>query len=393
MERTPVTEAATIGNLQYKHINAIEQLLARLEVSPDVGMAVSRSCQQLARWYGAIVCANLVPNPWQHSYSFLVAEVDDRLAGVARVSPFNRGGTTWQVEWVVVDPSIGNPTALATRNDIGSQLLRHCFEGIVAANTWVLEVDVNDCQSLALYRHNGFQPIAQLTGWEISPTELERLAVRVPHLPNLLPVRNADAQSIYQLDNVAMPPLLRQVFDRQVQDYKTGVSRQVRDRYRQWGERVQSQAYYVFEPQRKAAIGYYRLTSACHNGGDDSLATPHIATLVVHPAYTWLYPELMAQMARHCREIDPNRSLCLRSADYQPEREEHLQRLGAIRSEHRLLMSRSVWHKLREAKSFSLEGLQLPDVLQGLQPARQPSVSRWELNRQWVARGDRSPTD
>jgi hypothetical protein len=39
-------------------------------------------------------------------------------------------------------------------------------------------------------------------------------------------------------------------------------------------------------------------------------------------------------------------------------------------------MSRSVWHKLRESKSVSIEGLQLSDVLQGFQPARKPVPSR-----------------
>jgi hypothetical protein len=70
----------------------------------------------------------------------------------------------------------------------------------------------------------------------------------------------------------------------------------------------------------------------------------------------------------------PPQSLQLASADYQPEREEYLEQLGAERIEHTLLMSRSVWHKLREAKP--LEGLQLSDVLQGLQPARTPIPSR-----------------
>jgi hypothetical protein len=37
-------------------------------------------------------------------------------------------------------------------------------------------------------------------------------------------------------------------------------------------------------------------------------------------------------------------------------------------------MSRSVWHKIKEAKP--LEGLQLSDVLQGLKPARAPIPTR-----------------
>jgi hypothetical protein len=80
-------------------------------------------------------------------------------------------------------------------------------------------------------------------------------------------------------------------------------------------------------------------------------------------------------MARIVQD-SPEQSLQLDSADYQPEREEFLEQLGAEQIEHTLLMSRSVWHKLREAKPVSLEGLQWSEVLQGLQRARTPIPSR-----------------
>jgi hypothetical protein len=188
-------------------------------------------------------------------------------------------------------------------------------------------------------------------------------------LPNLLPVSNADAQLLYQLDTASMPPLVRQVFDRHIQDFKTGFLRAFLSNVQQWFSRTDVISGYVFEPQRKAAIGYFQL-HLCRNGNRS-----HEAELTVHPAYTFLYPELLAQMARIVQE-SPAQSLHLASADYQPEREEYLVQLGAERIEHTLLMSRSVWHKLREAKPVSLEGLQLSDVLQGLQPARTPIPSR-----------------
>ena len=97
---------------------------------------------------------------------------------------------------------------------------------------------------------------------------------------------------------------------------------------------------------------------------------PHVAQLTVHPAYTWLYPELLSQMARIAKDFPPQ-SLHLASADYQPEREEYLEQIGAERISHTLLMSRSVWHKLRESKLNALEALQLSDVLQGFQPGTQ----------------------
>jgi hypothetical protein len=220
-----------------------------------------------------------------------------------------------------------------------------------------------------MYRQNGFQPLAQLTYWEISTEILRELSERSPDLPNLLPVRNNDAQLLYQLDTVSMPPLLRQVFDRQVHDFKTGVFQKTLERLAAQMNPAQYESHYVFESQRKAAIGFYRLESTNSN---------HQCDLTVHPAYTWLYPELLAQMAGSCQQRNSHLPLQMVSADYQPEREEYLQRIGAQRTKHSLLMSRSVWHKVREAKHISLEGLQLSDVLSGLQPSRSPIPSRWE---------------
>jgi hypothetical protein len=80
-------------------------------------------------------------------------------------------------------------------------------------------------------------------------------------------------------------------------------------------------------------------------------------------------------MARLVQDF-PVQSLQLASADYQPEREAYLEQCGAVRVEHSLLMSRSVWHKLRESKLVSLEGLQLSEMLQSFQPTRKPVPGR-----------------
>jgi hypothetical protein len=208
-----------------------------------------------------------------------------------------------------------------------------------------------------------------MTYWAIAPEIIKNLADQSLGLPNLLPVSNADAHLLYQLDTVSMPPLLRQVFDRHPQDFKTGLLRSLLRNLKHWLNHTEAVSGYVFETQRKAAIGYFYLRLS-HNS-----TTPHSAKLTVHPAYTWLYPELLVQMAKVVQEF-PAQSLELASADYQPEREEYLTNLGAARVEHTLLMSRSVWHKLREAKSASLEVLQLSDMLQSLQPGQTPVPNR-----------------
>ncbi len=356
-----------IRSLQYRDLEVIEALVAQLG-DQSHSRTGGQELLKLRRWYGLLKFLTLFPNPCQHNLCVYVAEQEQQIKGFIKVKPFNVTRTTWKVESVIVtDPRL-------SQADVGSQLLRHCLETIWEARTWILEVNINDPDTLALYRQNGFQLLASMTYWAITPELVSQLAKSEPDLPNLLPVSNADAQLIYQLDTASMPPLLRQVFDRHIHDFKTSLAKSALAHLQQWFNHTEIIKGYVFEPQRKAAIGYFQL-EACQDGSQ-----PHKAELTVHPAYTWLYPKLLAQMARIVEHL-PTQSLQLASADYQSEREDYLEQLSAQRIEHTLLMSRSVWHKLRETRR--LEALQLPEVLQGLKPVRTPIPSRiswWKLH-------------
>ncbi|OCR02545.1 acetyltransferase [Oscillatoriales cyanobacterium USR001] len=364
---SPNQNQITIRPFQYRDIDAIEQLCAQtadLEENKGASSEIElgKKLQQLRRWCWLVKFLGLFPNPCQYLFRAHVAEENGQVRGMVQVSPFNRTRSTWRVDRAFVD--------VETRSKgIGSILLRYCFESIWEARTWLLEVNVNDKTTLALYRQNGFQPLAHLTYWAIAPQRLQELATATPDLPNLLPVSNADAQLLYQLDAASMPPLVARVFDRHIQDFKTSFLTALIEGLKQSLEHTEVVSGYVFEPQRKAAIGYFQIQLS--REGD----RPHVAQLTVHPAYTWLYPELLSQMARLAQEF-PTQPLHLTSADYQTEREAYLEQLGANRIQHTLLMSRSVWHKLRESKSVSLEGLQLSEVLQSFQPARKPVPSR-----------------
>lgn len=356
----PQNQNVVIRSVQYRDLEGIERLCAESfeTEKPITATDIKRQLHLLHHWYGLLKFLSLFPNPFQYRLCTYVAEQYRQVLGMIQVSPFNRTRSTWKVDQVVVETQ-------ARTQGIGSQLLRHCFEALGEARTWLLEVNVNDKEALALYRQNGFQTLAQLTYWEIGAELLRELAAGEPDLPNLLPVSNADAQLLYQLDTASMPPLVRQVFDRDTHDFKTGIFNAVIEGLKQWRTKTEVVSGYVFEPQRKAAIGYFQVR-LYRNG-----QKPHVASLTVHPAYTWLYPELLSQLARLVQDLPPQ-SLQLASADYQPEREEYLKQIGANRIEHTLMMSRSVYHKLRESKFVSLEGLQWSEMLQGLQPTRKP---------------------
>ncbi|HEY9617707.1 MAG TPA: GNAT family N-acetyltransferase [Microcoleaceae cyanobacterium] len=389
-------QTVLIRPAHYRDLDAVARLSEEaLEVDClTYSIAPDQPLKPTQRRAGLLKLLGFLFYPIQNLYCAYVPEQDDTLQGMIRVSPFNRTRSTWRVDRVVVsDPPSNQPTSLSeaaiiasdsphlteeslpklSRAFIGSQLLRYCFEHVRESRTWLLEVNVNDKDLLALYRQNGFQPLAHMTYWEIAAETLRELADREPDLPNrLLPVSNADAQLLYQLDTAAMPPLVRQVFDRHIADFKTSVFSSLMQGLKHWLSHLEVVSGYVFEPQRKAAIGYFQLR-LCRDGSQ-----PHQAQLTVHPAYTWLYPELMAEMAQIAQEF-PQQSLQLVSSDYQPEREEYLEGLGANRIAHTLMMSRSVWHKVKEAKPTTLEALQLSEVLQGFQPARKPVPGRITL--------------
>ncbi|MCC5628283.1 GNAT family N-acetyltransferase [Nostoc sphaeroides] len=356
----PRNLSVVIRPVQYRDLDGIERITQEsfAALTPKgAGFAISQMLM-LRRWYGLLKFLSWFPNPLQYRLCAYIAEQGRMLLGMIQVSPFNRTRSTWRIDQVLLERGID-------KQGTGSQLLRHCFESILEARTWLLEVNINDIEALALYRQNGFQRLAEMTYWEIGPELLAELAQAEPDLPNLLPVSNADAQLLYQLDTASMPPLVRQVFDRNTRDFKTSLFGALTDAVMQWVSKIEVVSGYVFEPQRKAAIGYFQVQI------DRKGEVPHVATLTVHPAYTWLYPELLSQLARIAQDF-PHQGLQLASSDYQAEREEYLERIGAKRIEHTLVMSRSVWHKLRESKFVSLEGIQWTDMLQGLQPARKP---------------------
>lgn len=362
----------TVRPLQYRDLDDLMQWQPEdLDAGDDnlSSESVVSWLDHQRRWYAPLKLLSWMPRPVSQASLTFVAERQGCLVGFIQVTPFNRTRSTWQVERVVVNRAVAAKLMITGYMDVGSRLLRHCFEAVWEARTWMLEVNVNHKTALSLYRFNGFQPLAQTTYWSLMPDAIAALAQREPDLPNLLPVSNADAQLLYQLNTASMPPLVRQVFDHQIQDFKSGVMGTANATVDRLVNNLETVSAYVFEQQRKAAIGQFQLT-ICRDGHQ-----PHTVELTVHPAYTWLYPELMVQMAKILQPFPPQ-SLCLTSRDYQPEREECLAQMQAVQESHTLLMSRSVWHKVRESRPISLEGLQLSDMLTGLQPASQPVPGR-----------------
>ena len=365
-----------IRSLQYRDLSAIALMLKEcLKIEYDSRRAsLLEKIQKYQSYFGLLQLSNICSDSFHKDLYVYIAEKNDQIYGFIQIVPANHNRTTWKVVQILVDYSTSLSHLLVGNCSIGSQLLRHCFEKIWEARTWILEVNINEKNTIGLYRENGFQPMAQITYWQCSHEILQKLAEEESSLPNLLAVTNSDSRLIYQLDCVCMPPMLRQVFDRHMEDFKSSFWQSMQQKMRGWFKKVDTVRAYVFEPQRKAAIGYFKL-ELCKDG-----TAPHQLKLLVHPTYTWLYPKLLGQISQLIATL-PAQSLIVSSTDYQPEREEYFEKsLNAQRIEHNLFMSRSVWHKLRESKTIDLS---LPEVLKGLKPAHNPIPTPW-TNTYWA---------
>jgi len=325
------------------------------------------------RWHHAMPLPQWLPHPWWHVARTYVAELRGgelrgSVVGAMQVSAYNRSRSTWQIERLLVAKGLDF-------FQVGTQLIRHALETCWEARTWVLGVDENERNEMALYRHNGFQPLSHVSTWVVSADLTAQLAAREPHLPNCLPVDNAEAALLYQLDTAAMPPQIRQVYDLSVCDFQVNLWEKAIAHTQHLLAGTQEVSGYVYEAQRKAAIGYFAVL--LNRGRDRDPVPPHRCSLTVHPAYTWLYPELLVTVARVVAQAAdlPRRDFQVTSTDYQTEREAYLEEIGAERTGRGLLMGRSVWHKVRESR-LSLDALQLSRVLAGLQPARHPIPGR-----------------
>ena len=232
----PKNKQLIVRPLQYRDVDAINALVSECvakETSKRL-ITIDRELEQVGSWYGLKRFLSLLPRSYYHGWRVYVAQHLAEVLGLIQVSSLNSTRSTWRVERVLLNSNSAEVELLKTKKEIGSQLLRHCLQNIWEARTWMLEVDVNEKNHLALYRENGFQPLAQMTYWQISSDLIAQLAQQNPDLPNFLPISNADAPLLYQLDCVSMPPLLRQVFDRHAEDFKSGLVQNTVSQIRHW---------------------------------------------------------------------------------------------------------------------------------------------------------------
>jgi ribosomal protein S18 acetylase RimI-like enzyme len=315
-----------------------------------------RKVREVRSWFGLVKLLNLVPNRFQHLFDVHVAQVDGVVVGLIQVSPTNEIQSTWRIEHFTLSDPLQS-------QGLGTLLLAYIFEYYRSAKTWIVEADIHNKEQIAIYRQNGFQSMAEITYWRLPSAVLENLAKVAIQSLNLRPVSNADAALLCQLDCATMPSMLRQVYDRHPDDFRRPLPDRIVFGINQSLHQEEQVFEYVYEPQRRAAIGAFDLKISKQG------LEPHRLTLWIHPAYTWLYRELLVHISKILSHYPPQ-SLELFAGDYQAERQSILESLEGEITHTKLLMSRSVWHKVREFRN-PLENLSL-DMLPAWRPLTKP---------------------
>ncbi len=342
-----------IRRAQFLDFEAITALCA------DHGPEIGATLEQIRAWYGPVRLLSFFPNRYQHLFDVYVAQVEGKVVGLIQVSPLNATQTTWRINRLVVNPEFSS-------QQIGILLLGWVFEYYRNARTWVIEVGIHDKETLALCREKGFQSLAEHSLWYLAPHALAQITTQESSPVQLLPMSNADAGLVCELDTATMPPIIRNIYNRHLEDFRRNYLQRLTDGIGLLLTQQERVSRYIYEPQRKVAMGAFDL----HLQRAANITQPHRVTLWVHPAYTWLYGPLMHALGQICRHYT-HAGLIIASADYQPEREAYLESLGATINDRTLLMSRSVWPKVRESRN-PLENLTIPDVLPRWRPAQNP---------------------
>jgi ribosomal protein S18 acetylase RimI-like enzyme len=315
-----------------------------------------RKVREVRSWFGLVKFLNLVPNRFQHLFDVHVAQIDGHVVGLVQVSPTNEIQSTWRIDHFALSDPLQS-------QGLGTLLLAYIFEYYRSAKTWIVEADIHNKEQIAVYRQNGFQSMAEITYWRLPMAVLENLARVEVQALNLRPVSNADAALLCQLDCATMPSMLRQVYDRHPEDFRRPLPDRIVLGISQSLHQEERVFEYVYEPQRRAAIGAFDLKISKQG------LEPHRLSLWVHPAYTWLYRDLLIHISKILSHYPPQ-SLELSAGDYQAERQNLLKSLEAEITDTNLLMSRSVWHKVREFRN-PLESLSL-DMLPTWRPLTKP---------------------
>lgn len=268
---------------------------------------------QVGRWrkfYPLLRFLGTFPNPYRYMLNIDLLEQDGEVVGFIQTSPGNGEGSRWHIDFVAV-------AANHKGKGLGSKLVEAaCSQyGARGAKCFTLEVDQANAPALGLYGKLGFRPYAKVTYMQADapppPTE-------GPAPEGWRRYRPSDADGLFALHEAMTPPAVRLVDTKRPRDFAMGLlERSMSTLRRRMGQVADSR--YVVE-RGGQVVAYVRVMAQMRR-------LPHTVQVMVHPGYTELHAEVLAQASRVLARYPSNPVLSW-APDHQPARREALEAWG-----------------------------------------------------------------
>lgn len=236
---------------------------------------IVRKIEKIESIYPLVRLLSLFPNPYQHVFTVHVAEVEDRIAAMAQMSPRNDQQTRWHVDNIAVHPDFrGKGLAQQLLNDV------FAYYSERGALRFTLEVDVENAPAIRLYEKLGFRRFSTLYYHKMSPKQLGKYRdlESVTVHPGLRERRPSDTEAVWELYQQSIPPYIRVVEDRSPEDFAISPVQQGTEWLKKSLKRSQAIHWVVEDSHRQclaAAVDIYAQLREL----------PHVIQLTIHPAY------------------------------------------------------------------------------------------------------------
>jgi hypothetical protein len=281
----------------------------------------------------------------------LVARHDSALLGLIISRPLNRTGSCWQVLHLRI-------AASSRPGQLSQLLLREAIQRARGATSWIATSSSLDNNRLAALREQGFQALLTERLWRLeapaqgtTTTAGQDGGADTGSDPSLRALNRRTAWALFQLEQAACPPQLRQLLDRSSDDLL---------------DQSHRRGWMLLDPARNQAVAGLRWLGDHPGGGHD-------LELTVHPGWSHLIgagtDRLLCQAQRALADGEP---LWLRSDVRDRELDRWLQRRGAEARGERVLMARSVWRRQECPAPAQKAARRLEAMLEQLQPRRRP---------------------
>jgi RimJ/RimL family protein N-acetyltransferase len=323
-------------------------------------MAYQRFSAEEALFQGAMTFwQHWLPCRWHLTPATYLAKEDGVVLGLISVSSFGKSRTCWVLSHLTVYPEHRG-------RGIAQELLRYVFAlfGSQGVSHFVAEVSSQNQAGLCLLGPCGFRRSARVGTYQVLDEQI-KANVSQPGAYRL--ALSQDKQALYQMQQDALPPDLRVVYDMVPDDFSIN-DLPVSDLSTYSNEKLLRRLirrkvwYWVSEdPERKVLTSAIKVQ--CHRAFDYHLE------FCIHPGWSHMAKEAVAFVLTTINELGMKGSITVRAYDYQSGLAEALEENGLKRQGEFFLMVREHWLRAKKPRA------QKREVPVGLPAIGKPAVN------------------